>query len=388
VAANTQTRRRAEGVTVRHARHCPTGVGGACSCRPAFQAQVFSPRDHRTIRKSFPTLSDARAWRAATQTQVRHQTLRAPTRTTLREAAEQWLEAAKVGAVRTRSGEPYKPSALRSYEHALKQRVLPALGHLKLSAVGRNDIQDLADRLSSAGLAASTVRNAILPLRAIYRRATARQDIALNPTLGLALPAVRGRRDRVARPHEAAQLIAAAPPGDRAVWATALYAGLRRGELQALDWQQIDLDHGLIHVERGWDREQGPIEPKSRAGRRRVPIPTTLRRQLQAHRLHQGRGATGLAFGRTPTLPFDPSVIHDRARRAWKHAGLAPIGLHECRHTYAAHMIAAGINPKALSQYMGHSSITITLDRYGHLMPGAEHQAATMLDDYLLSARG
>jgi integrase len=81
-------------------------------------------------------------------------------------------------------------------------------------------------------------------------------------------------------------------------------------------------------------------------------------------------------------------VIHDRARRAWKHAGLAPIGLHECRHTYAAHMIAAGINPKALSQYMGHSSITITLDRYGHLMPGAEHQAATMLDDYLHSARG
>jgi integrase len=275
---------------------------------------------------------------------------------------------------------------LRSYEQALTRRVTPALGHLKLSAVGRNDIQDLADRLVAEGLAASTVRNAILPLRAIYRRATARQDVALNPTIGLVLPAVRGRRDRVARPEEAARLIAAVPIGDRALWATALYAGLRRGELQALDWRQVDLEHGLIYVERGWDREHGPIEPKSRAGRRRVPIPTTLRSHLLRHRLHQGRAGNGLAFGRTDTLAFDPSVIHDRARKAWKEAGLPAVGLHECRHTYAAHMIAAGVNPKALCTYMGHSSITVTLDRYGHLMPGAEHEAAAMLDDYLARA--
>src|SRR4051812_46186372 len=99
MAAVTQRRRRAEGVTVRHARHCPSAAGGLCGCRPAFQAQVFSPRDHRTIRKSFPTLADARAWRATTQTQVRQQTLRAPTRITLEQAAERWLDAAKAGAV-------------------------------------------------------------------------------------------------------------------------------------------------------------------------------------------------------------------------------------------------------------------------------------------------
>ncbi len=64
-------------------------------------------------------------------------------------------------------------------------------------------------------------------------------------------------------------------------------------------------------------------------------------------------------------------------------AGLEPIGLHECRHTYAAHMIAAGVNAKALQTYMGHSSITITLDRYGHLMPGSEKEAAGMLGAYL-----
>ena len=74
-----------------------------------------------------------------------------------------------------------------------------------------------------------------------------------------------------------------------------------------------------------------------------------------------------------------------RAARAaaWKEARLAPIGLHECRHTYAVFMIAAGVNAKALSTYMGHSSITVTLDRYGHLMPGNEREAAGMLATYL-----
>jgi integrase len=64
-------------------------------------------------------------------------------------------------------------------------------------------------------------------------------------------------------------------------------------------------------------------------------------------------------------------------------AELQPITLHECRHTFASLMIAAGVNAKALSSYLGHASITITLDRYGHLMPGSENEAAGLLDAYL-----
>jgi len=78
-----------------------------------------------------------------------------------------------------------------------------------------------------------------------------------------------------------------------------------------------------------------------------------------------------------------PETILARARKAWRIAGMQPITLHECRHTYAAFMIAAGINAKALSTYMSHTSITVTLDRYGHLLPGNEHQAATTLDRWL-----
>lgn len=306
--------------------------------------------------------------------------LRAPTRVTLEQAAREWCAAAAAGVVRTRGGDCYKPSALRSYEQALRTRVFPRLGRERLSALSRTAIQDMVDEMVASGCAPSTTRNAVLPLRAIYRRALARAEVMVNPTLGLALPAVRARRERVARPEQAAALTAAAPPADRALWATALYAGLRRGELMALRWQDVDFDAGSIRVERGWDSAQGPIEPKSRAGRRRVPMAQPLRAHLPAHRLAQGSG-TALVFGRADGRPFSQTVVN-RARRAWRGAGIEGIGLHEW-HTYAAFMIAAGVNAKALSSYMGHSSIVVTLDRYGHLMPGNEREAAELLGAYL-----
>jgi integrase len=171
---------------------------------------------------------------------------------------------------------------------------------------------------------------------------------------------------------------------DRALWATAIYAGLRRGELQALDLVDVDLAAGVIRVRHGWDREHGRIETKCGAGRRSVPIPAALRDELVEHKLRLGRDR-GLLFGRTPEIPFTPDVPYRRAKRAWEAAGLAPIGLHECRHTFASLMIAAGVNAKALSTFMGHSSVNITLDRYGHLMPGSEEEAAG-LDIYLKRA--
>jgi integrase len=99
----------------------------------------------------------------------------------------------------------------------------------------------------------------------------------------------------------------------------------------------------------------------------------------------------GLVFGRGAEKPFTSSNVRKRAHTAWRRAGLQPIGLHECRHTFASLMIAAGIraerNPVAIAKQlctlMGHASITQTLDRYGHLCPGSEGEAAAALDAYL-----
>jgi integrase-like protein len=126
----------------------------------------------------------------------------------------------------------------------------------------------------------------------ICRRALARGEIHDNPTRGLELPAVRGRRDRIAEPLEAAAPAQCLAPKDRPLWATAIYAGLRGAKQD-------------------------------------------------------------LVFGRAPDRPFEPWTVTERARRAWGAAGLTPITLHECRHTYASLMIAAGVNRKAPQTFMG-----------------------------------
>ena len=149
--------------------------------------------------------------------------------------------------------------------------------------------------------------------------------------------------------------------------------------------EDVDLAAGVIRVERPWDAKEGVVAPKSRAARRSVPVPGVLREHLVQHALRSGR-RSGLVFGTGATQPFTPSNVRKRANAVWRRAGLDPIGLHECRHTFASLMIAAGVNAKALSTYMGHSSVTITYDRYGHLMPGNETEAAELLDEYLARA--
>jgi integrase len=81
--------------------------------------------------------------------------------------------------------------------------------------------------------------------------------------------------------------------------------------------------------------------------------------------------------------PFQAATIYRRADRAWEPQALGRLRLHQARHTYASFMIAAGVNAKALSSFMGHSSIKVTFDLYGHLMPGTDAEAAAPLDTYL-----
>ena len=304
------------GIRVRHARSCPAAAGGSCRCRPSYEAWVFAAREKKKIRRTFPTLAAAKGWRADATVALRKGVLRTPSRITLADAAEAWLTGAKSGLIRPRSGDPYKPSALRGYEAALRDRIVPEFGGARLSELRLIDVQDFADRLLAAGLDPSTIRNAIMPLRAICRRAVARGELTVNPTIGLELPAVRGSRDRIATPHEAAALVGALPDQDRALWATALYAGLRRGEVQALAWEAVDLTEGVIRVDRAWDdKARAFVTPKSRAGKRAVPIAAALRAELIEHRLRSGR-AEGLAFGVSVDRPFAPSaVLATRASR-------------------------------------------------------------------------
>lgn len=378
----------AEGIRKRHSKGCGVRNGRRCNCNAGYEAWVFSKRDGRKIRRTFAREAEAKTWRADALSALARGGLRAAKPITLEQAWKVWHEGARRGAITNRSGDPYKRSALRSYASGMRLRVLPRFANVRLADLQRPDLQEFADDLLADGLNPSTIQVTLLPVRAIYRRALSRGEVAANPCSGLELPAVRGRRERYATPVEAEALIAALPAADRPIWATAMYAGLRRGELQALRAEDVDLANGVIRVEFGWEYRDGQIALKSNAGRRKVPISAILRDFLDARIADCGYSGSDRFFGlATGVRTFDPSKLTKRADRAWKAAGLERITLHECRHTFASLMIAAGVNAKALQSFMGHANISITLDRYGHLMPGSEAEAAGLLDAYLSAQR-
>lgn len=390
-----------------HQRRCASRESERpCDCTPTWQAWVPARRPgDKALRKNFKTKAEARAWRQDAVVAVRKGTMRAPSATTLEQAAEHLLTGMRDGTIRDRSGGPYKPATIRGYERSLKLRLVPEFGHVRLSSLRRNDVQDFIDRMLADGLSASTVKNTLDPLRVIFRRAIRRDEVSVDPTAALDIPADRGRRDRFATPAEAVRLIAALPGEERALWATAFYTGMRRGELRELRWSDVNLAEGVIRVERGLDDSGEVIRTKTTAGERDVPILSALKHDLVEHGLATGRTGDDLVFGRTATAPFIPSTVRSRALKAWKAANdkvlgeaqergeevdaallLAPIALHEARHSAASLLRAAGVDFKMISAIIGHSSVVITFDRYTHVSAEDLRAAAKQVDGFLATA--
>jgi integrase len=244
----------------------------------------------------------------------------------------------------------------------------------------RATIQRFVDELVADGLAPQTVRNQVTALRVLLKWCVRQELVAFNPCDGLELPAGGETRDRIAPVPEAVELLGAlSRADDRALYATAFFAGLRRGELMALRWSDVDLAARTINVRRSFDPKTRTFgAPKSKKGTREVGVPKLLVPYLDAM-----PASAGLVFKAAQGGPFSDRTVATRAGAEWAAAGLEPIGLHEARHTYASLMIAAGVNIKTISEWMGHSSITITLDRYGHLLPGSGAEALDLLDAYL-----
>jgi integrase len=229
-------------------------------------------------------------------------------------------------------------------------------------------------------------------LQAIYRRARRAGLVPTNPTADLELPS-SGRRERAATPSQTAELLGVLPELERAVWGMAFYAGLRRGELQALRVQDVDFEQSVIRVERGWDPVEGPIAPKSRAGTRTVFLLETLRPLLEAVAAHDD--SEGLFFGSTAVSAFEPRNIERKARRAWKAENdrrtekelpaVEWFGLHEARHSFSTFLDHAGVSETRANRMMGHSDGTVA-GRYRHLLPGQLTEDAKRLDAYLEGA--
>ena len=398
----------AEGIRRRHSRNCASRQDKRCNCKAGWEASVYLAREGKRVTKTFPKEAEAKGWRADAKRAVDTGRLRTAERDgrNLAVALAEFVAGMRRGTVRPKRRERYKPNTVRSYDQSVRVHIAPApISRMKVEEVRRPDLQDFADELLASGLGGGTVSNIFNPIQAFYRRAVDREELSYNPSERIDLPVGKAARPkRIASPAEAAALLAALVPDDRAVWATAFYAGLRRGELQALRVCDVDFDADLIAVERGWDQFEGEIEPKSRAGRRLVPLLAILRDYLQGQIVKTGREGDELVFGRGPRQAFYAATIDGRAKRAWGRARerelelaeredrkpdpIEPITLHHCRHTFASLLIDSGANPKAIQEFMGHAKIQTTFDVYGHLLPGTRDEVRKRMDAYLLASAG
>jgi integrase len=361
-----------------------------------YLAEAYDSATKRRVYRTFTSPAAARNWRRDMQVSLARGEARASVPTTMRAAYSQWFEKAEAGEVRARGGAQYKPSVLHSYRLSFEGRLLASFGRVKVGELRRSQIQHVVDAWVAEGLAPQTIRNHVTALRVLLKWCVRTELVAVNPCDGLELPAGGAKRDRIAPPDEAIELLGALQRrSDRALMATAFFAGLRRGELMALRWEDVDLASRTITVQRSYDpTSQQFVAPKSKAGVRTLGIPLLLVPFLEGERTAAG---VGLVFTADRGGPFSDSAVrlramgdwgwrYDRPEKAWTKTradALDPIGLHEARHTYASLLIAANVNVKTISEWMGHSSITITLDRYGHLLPGSAKVALGLLDEFL-----
>lgn len=378
-----------DGIVRVHSRDCQ-GTGKAC-CQARYQARVYVAATGKRPTKHFRTLREAKAWRAEALGAVRAGDLTTTaSRRTVADAAEELLTGMTDGTILSRSRRPYRPATVRSYERSLRLRILPELGRLKLTAVQPGHVQRFAEALAREGMEPSTILNTLDPLRVIFRRAKRLREVNLDPTAELDLPAAPRRvRSVCLSIKDALALVEAAPEHDRAYWSVALFHGLRRGELRALRWSDVDLagEPATIRVARTWDDVEGELDgAKSDAGNRLVPITGHVARLLAEHGLTTGRADDDLVFGRTATLPFIPSTIRARALKAW---GDAYVCTHEARHAAASFLIACPeVSDLDLARAIGHSDVRTTKSIYGHQLPDADRRVAGALDALIARAQG
>jgi integrase len=394
-------------VEERHANDCATRRGKRCNCVAYYRGEVRDASG-RKVRSAWSTSrAQALAWEQEATVAVRRGRWRASTPTTVKQAGAALVAGMRSGAILDRSGKPYKPKTVRTYEHALETYIFPLLGNRKVSTLRRADVQGFVEEMRALGAAPSTVHNRLDPLRVIVRRAIDNDELLVDPCARLKMPIVRNNRTRIEASTTAEAQIAALPESEQAFWALALFAGLRRGELRALQVDDIDFEAGLVRVRRGWDDVEGEINPKTFAGARNIPMVGELRRICRAHKLQTGRHGHQLFLGRTPVDPFYPSTVRARALKAWgwkqtrqpephsprtiwvkvRPEALDPLTPHEARHCAASYIIAAGMDWKKITEFLGHSDVRTTYNRYGKVVPEDLGPAAAQLDEYFERTR-
>jgi integrase len=279
-----------------------------------------------------------------------------------------------------------------------RNHVEPAFGATPMACIDHQAIAAWVAELSGSGLAPATVHKAHQVLSKPLRAAVRAGRLVANQADGVPLPSVTREEMRFLSPAEVATLADAIDPRYRAFVVLGAYGGLRLGELLALRWNRVDLLRRRLEVTETTVEVRGRLTfgpPKTRAGRRRVPLPRVAVDALEAHQAAHGATPDRFVF---PAPDGGPGRAGLFRRRFWYPAAIAAglgrltpdpasgrkrydgLRIHDLRHTAVSLWIAAGASPKEIATRAGHTSVSVVLDRYGHLLPGSEDAVNDALD--------
>ncbi len=317
-----------------------------------------------------------------------------PTSLTVGEWLDQWCKSYAAMHV--------TPRTVESYHGIMKRHLVPALGALPLTQLKPHHLQGYYAQALSKGRADGN--GGLSPRSVLYHHRILSEALSHAVKMGLL---ARNVADAVDPPRPCRHTITTlAPEGVHQLlfaaegthyhdlFYTALYTGLRLGELLALRWCDMDLDLSCLSVARTLYRRGAYVikEPKSRYSRRTVALPPSLAILLRRRRaeLENLGGLLGkpvaesdFVFAYVDGSPLDPSTVSHAFVRTIHKAGLPHMRFHDLRHSHATFMLSAGVHPKVVSERLGHSSVAFTLDTYSHVLPGLQEQAAQHFDERL-----
>jgi integrase len=291
------------------------------------------------------------------------------------------------------------PKTLERYLELLRLHVRPRIGKMMLQKLRPVTLSELYAALlidgrgAAGGLAPRTVGHVHRVLHRALGHAVQWSLIGASPATNVSPPRVTDTEIEILRPAQiAAARRALAGKSIYPLFMVALGTGMRRGEMLALRWQDVDLDAGLARIERSLEQTKAGLRfkaPKTRHGRRSVTLPAAVISELRAHRAAQAALRLRLGQGKAPDdslvfchhdgTPKTPDGLTKEWTRAAAKAGLA-VTLHALRHTHASQLIASGMDVLTVSRRLGHGSAAITLRVYGHLFANTDDQAARVMD--------
>jgi integrase len=264
------------------------------------------------------------------------------------------------------------------------------LNGLKPEHLQRYQSEKLSSRLS-----AQTVRHHHTCLHKALQTAVEWGLLARNPADAVKPPKAQHPEMKTWNENEVDQFLEAAKSTQYyALFFTLLYTGMRRSELLALRWQDIDFIYGQVSVSRSMHYLIGGKvifrQPKTAKGRRTVALPPSAFLVLNDY--HKNKEAESILLGKPLSdndlvfsdidgKPFLPNTVTHNWIKLVRRTGIKPIRLHDARHTHASLMLKQGIHPKIVQERLGHASIQITLDTYSHVAPGLQEAAAKRFDD-------